>query len=484
MKKFAFIALAALASWGLTSCDEYTLPNPPAQSNEQEKVFEESDVTLTDAVGGNLLQLANMDASGDAVTLCNFSAAYLPQGYTVKVVGQMAADGDFNPYVPFPCFMSEDTTKVMADPAAMDEAFIEIFGHNPAPKQAVIRYAVYGVSGSTEFRLGGLDKYYYSQSYDIQPIGPGHEIYAQNYLILKTSDWDFSGALPMVQTNPGDPYDNPEFSVEFTTDVQNVEYKVLDEPAYSTQALSGYGVADATAMEGQLVPNIGPFDTGLIPTPGSYKMTVDMLQLTYRLSYNFPTLYVASASNTDPAKMMQIPTDNRSYYRGVAVLSNNFWLTGTPDSPKVGFSNAESTSSDDWDFSGKIQYTADASQTAMVVDARKALYMVVANLGDGAWMANKIKSLGAVGDFQGWDPSSAPKFTPSADYLTWTITGLELNGNDFKICGNGGWGINFGGSPDNLVVDGGNFNNYGGAGKYDITLDFSKLPYTATIVKK
>ncbi len=42
------VAVAAL----MAACDEYTLPNPPAQSNNQEPVFETSGLTVTDLTGG------------------------------------------------------------------------------------------------------------------------------------------------------------------------------------------------------------------------------------------------------------------------------------------------------------------------------------------------------------------------------------------------------------------------------------------------
>ena len=484
MKKYPFFAVVALAAWGLTSCDEYTLPNPPAQSNEQEKEFVQGDVSLTDRVNGKLINLYSAATQNHDLQLLDVTIDYIPQGYGLKVVGEMAKTSEFADCASFPCYFNADSTGCFATAADMEAAVVEVFGHNPSEKKAVVRYALYAVNGSSEYRIGDPNTYVTTTSFDIQPIGPGHEVYAKNYLITSANNWAMSGAIPMIQTTVGDPYDFPEFTAEFTTTEPNTMYKVLDDHIFASGTISGYGVADPSAMSGELVDGVGDNHAGVIPVQGDYKITVDMLHLTYRLNYNFPVLYVANASSTDASTLMQLPTDNRSYYRGVAVLANNFWLATTAGDLKVGFSNAAATTSGDWDYSGKLQYSADATQNAMVVKAQSALYLVVANIGDGTWMANEIKSIGAVGDFQGWDPASAPKFTASRTKKSWTITNLQLNGNDFKFCANGGWGINFGGSLDNLVVDGGNISNYGGPGKYDITLDFSKLPYTATMVKK
>lgn len=481
MKNFSYIALVALAAWGLTSCDEYTLPNPPAQSNEQEQIFGQEDVTVTSEWSGSALVLS--DYVADEIPMCKVSASYLPEGYSLKVVAQLAATTDFADFAEVPCAINADSTCYVADKAELDAAFVQIHGNNPASKPVVVRYMVYTVNGSTVYRVGSNSTYFAVTSTNMTPVGPDHLVYPENYFATDEGGWNEAAAVLMTQTKPGDQYDNPEFFVEFATATKDVQYKVLPNTTDKDGFFSGYAPVDATAMEGKLEWQTGTSNAGVISYPGEYKLSANLLELTYRLNYNFPVLYVASAGNQAEATMMQLPTDNRTYYRGVAVLANHFWLTGTPASPAVGFSNESSTESDA-DFSGKLLYNDNASQTAMIVDSQKALYMVIANISDNNWSATQIKKLGAVGDFQGWNPETAPTFSHSADFLTWTIKDLELNGNDFKICGNGGWGINFGGTPDNMVVDGGNFSNYGGAGKYDITLDFSKLPYTATITKK
>ena len=44
MKKIASIALSALACFGFVACDEFTMPNPPAQSNPDEAVFADTEI--------------------------------------------------------------------------------------------------------------------------------------------------------------------------------------------------------------------------------------------------------------------------------------------------------------------------------------------------------------------------------------------------------------------------------------------------------
>ena len=54
MKKFSIISLMGVAAWAMASCDDYELPNPPAQSNPEEPVFETDGLKLTNIVEGTV----------------------------------------------------------------------------------------------------------------------------------------------------------------------------------------------------------------------------------------------------------------------------------------------------------------------------------------------------------------------------------------------------------------------------------------------
>ena len=66
--------------------------------------------------------------------------------------------------------------------------------------------------------------------------------------------------------------------------------------------------------------------------------------------------------------------------------------------------------------------------------------------------------------------------------LTWTGT-IAMTAGEYKFRFNNGWDINLGGSLDKLQFDGSNI-TIDEAGTYDVILDLSNLPYTATLVKK
>ncbi len=54
---------------------------------------------------------------------------------------------------------------------------------------------------------------------------------------------------------------------------------------------------------------------------------------------------------------------------------------------------------------------------------------------------------------------------------------------EYKFRCDNDWAINLGGSLDNLTFGGDNL-NFTEAGTYTVTLDLSKVPYSATVVKK
>lgn len=69
--------------------------------------------------------------------------------------------------------------------------------------------------------------------------------------------------------------------------------------------------------------------------------------------------------------------------------------------------------------------------------------------------------------------------TPSADFLTWTVT-TTLKEGTFKFRANDGWDINLGGSLLDLTPGADNI-PAPTTGKVTITLDLSSIPYTATV---
>ena len=75
MKKFALLTVMGLCL-GFTACDDYEEPNPAAQKNEQEAIFEAGGVTVTpQSAQQNLIEL---DAASEQVPVLTVEATNVP----------------------------------------------------------------------------------------------------------------------------------------------------------------------------------------------------------------------------------------------------------------------------------------------------------------------------------------------------------------------------------------------------------------------
>lgn len=107
-----------------------------------------------------------------------------------------------------------------------------------------------------------------------------------------------------------------------------------------------------------------------------------------------------------------------------------------------------------------------------------------------------LDNLGVVGSNNGWDAENRPMLTPNSAFTIWTAKDVEFTkGDEFKINANNGWDISFSGTKITDTMneqvyqvkkqDGGdNLQFNGDSGKYDVTVDFSAVPYIVTLKKK
>ena len=93
-------------------------------------------------------------------------------------------------------------------------------------------------------------------------------------------------------------------------------------------------------------------------------------------------------------------------------------------------------------------------------------------------------SMGIIGSSTpgGWDTDTDMNFVGGKGTYIWKVT-LDLIPGLIKFRANDLWGINFGGTPEEIIFDGADI-AITTAGKYDITLDLTPGAYKAIIEKK
>ena len=152
MKKIASIALSALACFGFVACDEFTMPNPPAQSNPDEAVFADTDLKLTSVVDGTI-SLPRLSEENLPVDLFNYELTNVPSGYTVQLIGEMAADEEFTAPAEFSVSFDQELGKVTSTVHAMQQAFNSSISKNLVEQPAYVRYSAIAVNGTSQVPL-------------------------------------------------------------------------------------------------------------------------------------------------------------------------------------------------------------------------------------------------------------------------------------------------------------------------------------------
>ena len=214
MKKINLFFAAAL-TLVMASCDNFELPNPPAQSNQDpEAVFTDNDIAMeaTDAAI-NLIETAEAGKSVEVAKIT--SLENFPEGYTLSVDMQVGNDTQYGQTVTVPTEISDDV--VYVDPGLFNGAIQQVITKAPGTLNVPVRFAAYAERENTRARLGGLDRYFGSSLLSVRTFDP-EEVIEDAYYIIPFNGEDplFHQALKM-NNNKGEGhsgYDAPVFSLK------------------------------------------------------------------------------------------------------------------------------------------------------------------------------------------------------------------------------------------------------------------------------
>ncbi len=499
MKKLALFSIFALGL-AAVSCEDFDYPNPPAQANEQLPIFDASGLNVSAVNPGATLDLGALSEAGSLVSLGKIDATgnFDDALYDFSFIAEMSGAEDFSSPVDLSCVTTGKTAQISPDD--LQAAFSEIFQTlDPAAKQAWFRLKVYAQNKETglKYRANGEDTFYASQTLTLLPFNPGFTVEEKYYIIGTATDGKISSEGAILMTNGGgSPYDDPNFSALVTVTAEQAQagYNWAIVPESTMAAGSGVVLAPTVEYTGESASGsfsaqdaLGNWNT--IYAEGTY-----MISINVRPDENdtMAFSYVAALDNLwvigdgcgwDFANAQMLYTSNYVNYMGYASLGSEFKLSKAAD----------------WahgDFGGN----ADGELTnggSNIPVAEPGMYWINANI-DGADADNGMKytltaitTYGIIGNAtaNGWDGSTA--MTPSADFKTWTIT-TALSDGELKFRANDAWDLNLGGFGEgitplepalDLTANGSNI-KIEEAGTYDITLDFTTLPYKATFTKK
>lgn len=489
MKKIA-LTLGIALSLGLASCNEFDLPNPPGQSNPEVPVFNTENLEIKQAA--ETLDLVADNEAGKKVTIADITKLVdFPAAYNLLFEVDFATTEDFSDAVTIPAELN-DTTLIQLEPNALNSLIYKNFTKDPAEITLHARYAAYATLGdNTKQRLGGADHFYATDyTYVVLPFKPSKVIEGAYYLLQRPvggTSWDVTSALPMTHTTGGSVYDNPKFSIKIDVTDAGTEWAVIPGSSFAAANLDNIlGPTHPEEMSGTLSGG-ETFNAGVITEASPYTITVNMEQDTYEVALAFEHLWVPGqgSSTTNFSKMLQLSTTNYINYSGVARLRNAWYLTGQPSNTGVVYTLGQDESNVpvvDEKTGVETGHIFNDAQ-GLKMKAENGLYYLDVNLATLTYTKSPIETISAIGAFNDWKLETAVDLTHSSNFLTWTVKGLDLPAGEIKFCVNHEWTLSFGGAFDDLVQNGGNL-NITEAGKYDVTIDFSKLPNTVKFVKK
>lgn len=495
MKKIKFLSAIAL-TMVMASCDNYDLPNPPGQTNpEPDGIFENSGLVLTQ--GEPAVNLNTYNENNQDVTVANITELVnFPSDYDLQVDMRISGSEDFSKAATISTTISDNA--VLVNPDIFNGGIQAAMTKAPGNYTVYADFIAYAVRGNTRFRLGGLNTTYCPSQFQVTTLDPAKVLEQSYYFVPCDANGapQLSKAIKMENTQGNvNAYDNPEFAVKIDVPADsNYKWMIFPQSAVTAgNTQGGYGCNPSP--ESDLTGKLGSeYGAGTISIQGSVLVTINVLDDAYTVNYAFEVLYPVSGRTAITA-VMPLYTTNYINYSGVTAANQYFTLYGDLDKTVVFTQNpdVEPLTNEDGSVSGEL-YSGDSGVTIKVPAKGNALYWVDVNLVQLTYSLTHLETLSVIGSGNGWDLATATPLKASSDFKTWTATDVTI-GDEFKINANGAWAISFSGEK---VFDNGstgevvyNVNKQdGGAnlqatpGTYDVTVNFSTMPYTVTLKKK
>ncbi len=162
-----------------------------------------------------------------------------------------------------------------------------------------------------------------------------------------------------------------------------------------------------------------------------------------------------NAQGWSPATAPALAHQGGGFFTGFAYMDGEFKFTQERAWAAEYNNSSFSTVSEGFDLGNKDGGNINCSVSGV--------YYFEVNVATGDLKATLINNMNLVGDFNGWNAADdAQQMTWNADELCYEISGAGVNANGWKFTANNDWGINLGGSVDNLSQNGDNLSAEGG----------------------
>lgn len=482
-----------IAAMGFAACDEFTMPNPPAQSNSPEVAFQTSDLVVDNAVSGTI-SLPALHENGSRLTAANVTVTNIPEGYSLKFTGELAGTEDFANAATVTTVYDAEAGTLTVSPIDLQTAFNAVISKDLVEKTVYMRYAAFLENGTAKVRVGGPDVYYCDGEYQMLPMPQETVIENAYYLAGSFTNWTMDGALEFNQAVAGNVYDNPVFSVKVDVTAEQaaqggIQWKVVPLSGHTTNSWEGsFGAQPEKegALNGSLIATTEAEElAGVIKEEGPYLITINMETRTYSYGPAFENLWAASAGTSLMTinKMIKLYSNDFVNYSATMRLKTSVYFLGQPSLVGVKF-NMDKDCKYEVDENGVISGTMVKKDGDMNISIpNDGLYFVTANVVAMDWKITPIPSIQLIGAYNGWNTETALELTANKTFNVWTLSNVDMTEGEYKFCVAHDWAISYGGATDDIVQNGGNL-NIDEAGTYDFVLHFDASPAYLEVIKK
>ena len=260
------------------------------------------------------------------------------------------------------------------------------------------------------------------------------------------SNWNAQNLLKFNHSDKN-VYDDPEFTVVFTTDAADQYWKIMPYENINLEniwdpGVVGIAVNGDTSFSGKLTTD-NP-QAGKIEEPGIYRMTLNMMEYTYKIEkLNFKEFfYEIGGESTWGVTHALYGKNFDGKYQGYYYLDSEFKFRPNAD-------NWEG----DYEFNGEGKISDNGGSNCPAPEA--AFYQIDVDLAAGTYALTAVKSITMVGTHNGWNQAdAATHMTYNKAENCWEIEYTFAEQTSLKFAMNDDWTISWGGAN-------GDASNYG-----------------------
>ena len=336
------------------------------------------------------------------------------------------------------------------------------YGKRPVERDIEATLDAWVSNGSTTVKLATSEAFQVKAIPVAPVIDEGYYLVGDMFNAEGVDGWNTVSAKQAFKHSARDVYDDPIFTITFETTKADQYWKIIPKKNIDTDNFWADGVVGPKqdgneSMEG-LLTNVGP-GAGKIAEPGKYKLTLNMMDYSYTIEpVNYdPFIYFIGSTDGwgSSDQKLALVDDEKGVYTGYVYIA---------DPNNAGFEFKFQREAGNWDnaigasnfmtFKGAAIDPQNGNNLG--VNGGVGVYYIDANLSEGSIEATKVETMGMVGQFQGWDKEAPVPMTWNAEEYCFEATNAGVTADGWKFIVNMDWGINLGGSIDNLAQEGAN----------------------------